>query len=135
MSAVASTPSRTNESTNFSPATQSLEHSADGTDNVSGAKVTKQAKPPNIMSKYLVQYVPKLPEKKKASQTRVTDLRVLTSAEGIAILKDKEDKKQKEKEEKEKRKQERVKKRKEKEELAKRRAEQKKSATSKKTST
>jgi len=47
LSAVASTPSQTNESTNLSTATQSLEHSADGTDNVSGAKVTKQAKPSN----------------------------------------------------------------------------------------
>ena len=69
------------------------------TDNVSGTKVTK---PPNTMSKYLGQYVPKPPEKKKASQTRVTGLQVLTSAEGIAILNYKEEKKQKEKEEKEK---------------------------------
>jgi len=65
LSAVASAPSRTNESSNLSPATQSFEHFADGTDNVSDAKVTKQAKPPNIMSKYLVQYVPKTPRRRK----------------------------------------------------------------------
>ena len=41
---------------------------------------------PNMISKYLVQYIPAPPERKKAAETRVTGSRVLTSAEGIAIL-------------------------------------------------
>ena len=49
------------------------------------------------MSKYIVQYVSAPQEKKKASETRVTGLQVLTRAEGIAILKEKEEKKQNEK--------------------------------------
>ena len=46
-----------------------------------------------MISKYLVQYVPVVSEKKKASETRITGSRVLTSAEGIAILREKEEKK------------------------------------------
>ena len=42
------------------------------------------------MSKYLVWHLKK---RQKASETRVTGLQVLTSAEGIAILKEKEEKK------------------------------------------
>ena len=42
----------------------------------------------NVISKYLVQ----LTEKKKAAETRVTCSRVLTSAEGLAILREKEEK-------------------------------------------
>ena len=41
---------------------------------------------PNMISKYLVQYIPALPERKKVAETRVTGSHVLTSAEGIAIL-------------------------------------------------
>ena len=81
--------------------------------------------PTNSISKYLVQYVPAVVEKKKAAETRVTGSRVLTSAEGLAMLREKEEKKQKEKEEKEKRKQERLKKKKEKDDLAKKKAEEK----------
>ena len=76
----------------------------------------------NAISKYLVQYIPVVPKKKKSSTTRVTGSRVLTSAEGLAILRENEEKKQKEKEEKEKRKQERLSKRKQKEDLAKKKA-------------
>ena len=84
----------------------------------------------NAISKYLIQYVPVAPEKKKSSTTRVTGSRVLTSAEGLAILREKEEKKQKEKEDKEKRKQERLSKRKQKEDLAKKKANDKASKAS-----
>ena len=73
----------------------------------------------SAISKYLVQYVaPPPPPKKNTANTRVTGSRVLTSAEGYAILREKEEKKKKEK------KQERIKK-KQKEELAKKKAEEK----------
>ena len=69
----------------------------------------------NVISKYLVQYIPPVVEKKEAAETRITGSRVLTSAEGLAMLR-----KEKEgKEETEKRKQERLKKKKEKDDLAK----------------
>ena len=45
---------------------------------------------PNMISKYLVQYTPAPPERKKAVETRVTGSRVLTSAEGIVILREKD---------------------------------------------
>ena len=54
-----------------------------------------------MISKYLVQYVPVVSEK-KAGETRITGSRVLTSTEGIAILREKEEKKKREKEGKEK---------------------------------
>ena len=79
---------------------------------------------PDAISKYLVQYVSP-PPAKKTGIARVTGSRVLTSDEGYAILREKEDKKQREKEEKEKRKQEREDKRKQKSEFAKKRAEEK----------
>ena len=50
----------------------------------------------NMISKYLVQYVPVVQEKKKATETRITGSRMLTSAEGIAILREREEKKRKE---------------------------------------
>ena len=78
-----------------------------------------------MISKYLVQYVPVVQEKKKATETRITGSRVLTSAEGIAILREREEKKRKKKEEKERRKQERLNKKKEKDDLAKKKAEEK----------
>ena len=59
----------------------------------------------------------------KLSARRVTGRRVLTSDEGLAILKEKEDKKQKEAEEKLRRKQEREERKKEKELQAKEKAE------------
>ena len=62
----------------------------------------------NVISKYLIQYIPSVVEKKSA-ETRVTGSRILTGAEGLAILREKEEKKQKEKEDKEKRKLERLK--------------------------
>ena len=55
-----------------------------------------------MISKYLIQYVPAVAEKKKTASTRVTGLRVLTSADGLAILREKDEKKKQEKEDKEK---------------------------------
>jgi len=78
-------------------------------------------------------YAPVVTRKDNSSSTRVTGSRVLTSAEGLALLRGKEEKKQKEKEEKEKRKKERLDKRKEKEELAKKKAEEKASKASSRT--
>ena len=52
----------------------------------------------NVISKYLVQYIPPIVEKKKAAEMRITGSRVLTSAEGLALLREKEEKKKKEKE-------------------------------------
>ena len=64
---------------------------------------------------------------------RVTGAHVLTSSEGLTILKEKEEKKQKEAEEKQRRKQEREDKRKQREELMKRKAkERERRATAKK---
>ena len=72
-----------------------------------GVKSTVKVTPhSDIISKYLVQYIPTPPAKKSGS-ARVTGSRVLTSDEGYAILHEKEEKTRKEKEEKEKRKQER----------------------------
>ena len=48
-----------------------------------------------MISKYLVQYVPVVSEKKKVRETRITGSHVLTSTEGIAILREKEEKKRK----------------------------------------
>ena len=48
--------------------------------------------PANHISKYLVQYVPATPTQSKCRARRVTGERVLTSAEALAILKDKEEK-------------------------------------------
>ena len=107
------TPRREKQIGNLTP--RPIAISLDGGSNVSGKE---QITPLNVMSKYLVQYVPAPQEKKKALETRATGLRVLTSSEGIAILKEKEERSQKKKEEKEKRKQERLK-RKKQEELAK----------------
>lgn len=68
--------------------------------------------------------MPATPKSRKTDAQRVTGARVLTSAQGLAILKEKEEKKKKEAEEKEKRKQERVDKKKQREELAKKKAEE-----------
>ena len=62
---------------------------------------------PNMISKYLVQYIPPPLERIKASETRATGSCVLTSAEGIAILREK-DEKRKGKEGKERMKQEKL---------------------------
>ena len=85
---------------------------------------TRKSSSSNVISKYLIQYIPSVVEKKSA-ETRVTGSHILISAEGLAILREKEEKKQKEKEDKEKRKLERLKKKKDKEELAKKKAEEK----------
>ena len=61
---------------------------------------------------------------KKSAETRVTGSRILTSAERLAILREKEEKKQKEKEGK-KEEARKAEKKKDKEELAKRKAEEK----------
>jgi len=47
------------------------------------------------LSNFLVQYVAQLPEKRAAPSTRVTGARVLTSAEGYQILREKEEKRRK----------------------------------------
>lgn len=78
----------------------------------------------DMISKYLVQYVPPTMAPKESSAKWVTGARVLTSSEGLTMLKEKEEKKQKEAEEKQKRKQEREGKKKQKEELARKRAEE-----------
>ena len=78
----------------------------------------------DFISKYLVQYVSPSPAK-KTGIARVTGSRVLTSDEGYAILREKEEKKQREKENKEKRKRDREDKRKQKSEFSKKRAEEK----------
>jgi len=108
----ATTPRRENE-------IGTLTHSSLSSENASSVSSKAQVTPPNVLSKYLVQYVLASQEKNKASETRVTGLRVLTNAEGIAILKEKEEKKQKEKE---KQKQDWLEKRNQREELAKRKA-------------
>ena len=60
------------------------------------------------ISKYLIQYVPETPKRKKGgSLKRVMGQRVLTSTEGLAILKEKEEKKQKKAQEIEQQKRER----------------------------
>ena len=69
--------------------------------------------------------MPVPPKKTRGSCKRVTGERVLTSTEGFAILKEKEDKKLREAEEKQKRKEERESKKKEKEEIARKKAEEK----------
>ena len=114
-----STPSSSMAANNASTPTLST---ADSNSSMSPTVIPRNS---NMISKYLIQYVPPTAEKKKAASTRVTGLRVLTSAEGLAILTEKEQKKKQEKEDKEKRKQERLDKRREKQELAKKKAEEK----------
>ena len=46
----------------------------------------------NVISKYLIQYILSVVEKKSA-ETRVTGSQILTSAEGLAILREKEENK------------------------------------------
>ena len=81
------------------------------------------------ISKYLIQYVPETPKRNKGNLRRVMGQRVLTSAEGLALLQEKEAKKQKKTQEVEQRKRERETKRKEKEEEAKRKASEKQKKT------
>ena len=50
---------------------------------------------PDIISKYLVQYVPVKPNTRSRTATRVSGSRVLTSAEGLLMLQEKEEKKKK----------------------------------------
>ena len=77
------------------------------------------------ISKYLVQYVAATPKAKPAaSAQRVSGARVLTSAQCVAILKEREEQKKKEQEEKEKRKIEREQKKQEREIAMKKRAEE-----------
>ena len=56
------------------------------TDSNGSMSPTAMPRSSNMTSKHLIQYVPATAEKKKAASTRVTGLRVLTSAEGLAIL-------------------------------------------------
>ena len=67
--------------------------------------------------------MPSPPVKKNTAASRVTGSRVLTRAEGYAILQEKEEKKRKEKEEKDRRKQEREEKKCEKQEVFRKQAE------------
>ena len=55
---------------------------------------------PDIISKYLVQYVPVKPNTQSQTATRVSGSRLLTSAEGLLMLQEKEEKKKKEVEKK-----------------------------------
>lgn len=89
-----------------------------------GSADSNKSLSPDLISKYLVQYVPVASKSGKQAANRVTGSRVLTSAEGLAILKEKEDKKKKEAEEKEKRRQEKEDRKKEKEALVKKKAEE-----------
>ena len=59
------------------------------------------------ISKYLIQYVPETPKRKKGNLRRVMGQRVLTSTEGLALLQEKEAKKQKKTQKVEQRKRER----------------------------
>ena len=68
-----------------------------------------------MISKYLVQDVEATPKSCKTDTLCVTAARVLTSVQGLAMLKEKEEINIKEAEEKEKRKQERVDKKKQRE--------------------
>ena len=79
------------------------------------------------ISKYLVQYVPSTTPKPKESSSskRVSGARILTSAQCLNMIQEREDKKKKLLEEKEQRKLEREQKRAEKEAAAKKRAEEK----------
>ena len=83
----------------------------------------------------MIQYVPATPTSRRQATNRVSGLRVLTSSEGLAILKEKEDKKKQELEEKKRRKEEREQKKKEKEELMKKKAENKNKTTKKRKAT
>ena len=65
------------------------------------ASNTSSANLTSPLSKFLVQYVAPIPEKRAATSTRVTVARVLTSSEGYEMLCAKEEKKKKRKKEKE----------------------------------
>ena len=97
-----STPSTSTQP--VSPATASIPSSTSNSPFTSVLTLNTGTQCVNVISKYLVQYVFAATQKDKSSSTKVTESRVLTSAEGLAILKEKEEKKQKEKEEKDKRK-------------------------------
>ena len=80
----------------------------------------------------LIQYVPVKSQRVSATGKRLAGARVLTSDECVQILKEREEKKQKELEEKSKRKAEREQKKKDREEAAKEKAEKRKEAIRKK---
>ena len=88
-----------------------------------GSGQSSSAESTDVISKYLVQYVPATPRSRNQSVDRVTGSRVLTSSEGLAMLKEKEEKKKREIEEKKKKKLEMEERKKEREELAKKKAE------------
>ena len=77
------------------------------------------------ISKYLIQYVPETPKRKRSSLKRIVGQRVLTSTEGLVLLREKEEKKMKKAQEIEQRKQERENKKRENEVLARRKADKK----------
>ena len=58
-----------------------------------GSGQSSSAESTDVISKYLVQCVPATPRSRNQSVDRVTGSRVLTSSEGLAMLKEKEDKK------------------------------------------
>ena len=107
-SSITLTPTPSTSTQLVSPATVSIPSSTSSAPSTSVSTLNTGTQCVNVLSKYLVQYVPAATQKDKSSSTRVTGSRVLTSAEGLAILKEKEEKKQKEKEEKDKRKKERL---------------------------
>lgn len=124
--------SRTNSASMITSSTPSTASSTpvdlfsmSGSSQSSNTKSKKTPLSSDMISKYLVQYVPETPKGRETGTKRVTGARVLTSAQGLSILKEREEKKKKETEEKEKRKQERIDRKKEKEELAKKKAEEK----------
>ena len=116
--------SPTNPAQVETPASSSKSVSSNSSTPTSSAS-GKFATNPDMISKYLVQYVPATPKSRRVNTKRVTGSRVLTSSEGIAILNEKEEKKKKELAEKEKRKEEREAKKRQKEELGKKKAEEK----------
>ena len=84
----------------------------------------------------MVQYVATTPKNRSADSTkRVSGARVLTSAQCVAILEEKEEQKKREKEEKERRKLEREQKKKEREEVLKKKAKERALKAEEKTKT
>ena len=104
--------------------------SSDVNDTTVNSKAVEDRGELRYISKYLVQFVPDTRSQKKEQTVRISGARVLTGDKCAEILKEREEKKQKEKEEKEKRKLLREQKKKEKEEELKKKAavEEKKAA-------
>jgi len=76
-----------------SPATVSIPNSTSSAPFTSVSILNTGTQCVNVISKYLVQYVSAATQKDKSSSTRVTGSRVVTNAEGLTILREKEEKK------------------------------------------